>query len=400
MKLTARPRLRSLALLVILGVLVALTGAVPAAHAGTLEAATPATVSLASSYSMNFDNLTFSETSDGSLTNMSVDASGNVTGDMTVNPPLGGTGPLSGVLTGSTLTFSVEGGDYTGTVNAATLAISGTYTYPGQDGVWTATPTAAQKTTMVALGDSYSSGEGTGEYYTDSGSCHRSPVAWPNIVSLNSAKVEMPHSDFLACSGATSDALVNTPFKGQQPQLQVVETLEPAPKVITLSIGGNDVHFSNILADCYHTNCIRDGVIAQAAADIQKEKSVLERDYVLVGLADPAAKILVVGYPRIFESDTYCGVKWLGLGFKPAELAALNNLGAELNTVIAEAAAHDDVTYIDVTNALQGHEMCSSDPWVVQVNLKGAWNQEEGHPTTPGQKAIAAVVRNYINSHF
>jgi hypothetical protein len=260
----------------------------------------------------------------------------------------------------------------------------------------------ALKIHMAALGDSYSSGEGTGIYYTDSGACHRSPDAWPKLYSVTSKIVTMPHANFLACSGADSDDLINTPFKGQQPQLQVLAHIEPAPKLVTLTMGGNDpdVGFTDLLIDCYHKNCIRDGVIARAAATIQDEKSVLEKDYVLINIADPSAKILVVGYPRIFDSSNFCGVKWLGAGFKPAELAALNELGAELNQVIAEAAAHDGVTYINVTNALHGHEMCSSHPWVVQVNLGGLVYEEDGHPTIRGQEATAAIVRSYINSHF
>jgi hypothetical protein len=267
---------------------------------------------------------------------------------------------------------------------------------------FTLTGTATQKIHMAAIGDSYSAGEGTGIYYTDSGTCHRSPDAWPKLYSVTSSIVTMPHANFLACSGADSDDLINTPFKGQQPQLHVLSEITPAPKIITLTIGGNDpdVGFSNLLADCYHKNCIRNGVIAAAAASIQKEKAVLETDYVLVDIADPSAKLLVVGYPLIFDSNSFCGIRWLGAGFKPAELAALNNLALEFDNVISEAAAHDGVTYIPVTNALAGHEMCSSDPWVVQVDARGLWQQQQGHPTIPGQEAIAAIVRSYINSHF
>ena len=179
--------------------------------------------------------------------------------------------------------------------------------------------------------------------------------------------------------------------------------IDPAPKIITLTMGSNDpdVGFSDLLAACYQTNCIRNGVIAKAAANIQKEKGVLELDYQLTKFADRSATLLVVGYPRIFDdTNGFCGVKWLGAGFKPAELTALNNLGTELNQVIAAAAADEGVTYIPVTNALAGHELCSTYPWVVQVNALGKWNQQEGHPTMPGQEAIAAIVRSYLNSHF
>jgi lysophospholipase L1-like esterase len=268
---------------------------------------------------------------------------------------------------------------------------------------FTLTGPTTTKMVMAALGDSYSAGEGTGIYYTDSGGCHRSPDAWPKLYSVTSSIITMPHANFLACSGADSDDLINTPFKGQQAQLHVLVNIDPAPKIITLTIGGNDpdVGFSTLLADCYHTNCIRNGVIAKAATGIQKEKGVLELDYRLVKLADRSATLLVVGYPRLFDdTNGFCGVRWLGAGFKPAELTALNNLSAELNQVIAAAAADEGVTYIPVTNALAGHELCSTDPWVVQVNPAGKWNQQEGHPTIPGQQAIAAIVRSYINSHF
>jgi hypothetical protein len=105
--------------------------------------------SLASSYSVTYDNLTYGITSTGSLKNMSENAAGVVRGVLTVNPPLYGTSNLSGKLTGGTLTFTTEaGGSFTGTVREPSGDISGTYDFPsgpyaGQNGTWTAKPEAA-----------------------------------------------------------------------------------------------------------------------------------------------------------------------------------------------------------------------------------------------------------------
>ena len=165
-----------------------------------------------------------------------------------------------------------------------------------------------------------------------------------------------------------------------------------------MTMGGNDVGFSDILRDCYHKNCIRDGRLKKAAKDIRAEEPTLVADYDRLLKADPSATILIAGYPQIFESDHYCGVRWLGLGFKPAELAALNELGTELNSVIADAAAKAGLPYVNVTDALKGHELCSKDPWVVQVDPGALWDQQEGHPTIPGQKAIEATVRTYMKN--
>jgi hypothetical protein len=102
--------------------------------------------SLVSSYSTSYDNLTYGITSTGSLTEMSVKATGAVTGILTVNPPLYGTSSLSGTLTGDTIKFTTgAGGHFTGTVNEPSGDMSGTYVFPsdGQHGTWKAAPEPA-----------------------------------------------------------------------------------------------------------------------------------------------------------------------------------------------------------------------------------------------------------------
>ena len=141
MILIARLPLRLLTFLVApLCALALLAGAAPTASATASDAAAPTAEKISASYLMNFDNITYSTTSTGSLTDMSVSKSGDVSGQMTVNPPLYGTGALTGTLKGDTIKFSALDGDYKGTVDLSTLQISGTYTYPGQNGEWTATP--------------------------------------------------------------------------------------------------------------------------------------------------------------------------------------------------------------------------------------------------------------------
>jgi lysophospholipase L1-like esterase len=255
--------------------------------------------------------------------------------------------------------------------------------------------------TLAALGDSYSSGEGGGNYGGTAGACDQSASAWPRLVTTLDPGVTL--SAFLACSGAVSADLLNTVYFGQPPQVNALAQVSPPPSLITLTMGGNDVGFSNVLADCYQENCIRDGTLKKEAVTIQDEEPTLRDDYIAVSGADRSATLLVVGYPRIFEQDHYCGVKRLGYGFKPAELAELNALGGELDGVIAQAvaaaaAAGAHVDYVNVTNALQGHEMCTADPWVVQVEADGLWNRADGHPNALGQTAIARIVANYIKN--
>jgi len=137
----------------------------------------------------------------------------------------------------------------------------------------------------VALGDSFSSGEGavgdsashasglfdpktdTNGKPTDPGynSCHRSGNAYPYAVAAAQG-VTVADFTFRACSGAImADLVANLPHYPSQwnegPQLDAIGPA-PQPKtgylppaslsttLVTLSVGGNDAGFSDILANC------------------------------------------------------------------------------------------------------------------------------------------------------
>jgi hypothetical protein len=101
---------------------------------------------LTETYRMAFHNVTYDNESDGELTGITLDQDGNVSGNMTVNPPLYGTGPLEGSLDGRRITFvAAYSAEYTGEIDGDG-AIVGTYTYPMamQEGRWRAEPVDRQ----------------------------------------------------------------------------------------------------------------------------------------------------------------------------------------------------------------------------------------------------------------
>src|SRR4051812_33682246 len=59
--------------------------------------------------------------------------------------------------------------------------------------------TTDQPLTIVALGDSYSSGEGNAPFDTDAATCHRGASAWPRLLGQQVAGSTVK---LLACSGA------------------------------------------------------------------------------------------------------------------------------------------------------------------------------------------------------
>ena len=98
---------------------------------------------------------------------------------------------------------------------------------------------ATGRPTYVALGDSYSSGAGLAPFDAGSGSCARSPRAYPSIVDRSLARDAFT---FVACSGATT--------------AQIIAQVGPAraalrhAALVTLTAGGNDLSFSNLLVSC------------------------------------------------------------------------------------------------------------------------------------------------------
>ncbi|KJE20543.1 lysophospholipase L1-like esterase [Frankia torreyi] len=265
---------------------------------------------------------------------------------------------------------------------------------PGHVAVW-ATDTHAP-TTYVALGDSYSSGEGNPPFddgtATTKDDCHRSPQAWPRLLGVDGSG-SIAGNGHLACSGAEIDDVL---FRGQHPggldstsqvsRLEKINRDKPVG-VVTVTIGGNDLGFSSTLETCFVWQCVQqpekeERKIDDVAARVQQE--VIPA----IHKAAPQARVVVVGYPRLFPrliaDTTRCG--WL----TPTELTHLNQVQDYLDGRLRVAATTGEATYVSVADALNGHELCSRDPWIYDLGRNGG--NLRGHPLADGQRAIAAVV--------
>jgi lysophospholipase L1-like esterase len=101
----------------------------------------------------------------------------------------------------------------------------------------------------VALGDSYSAGEGNPPFFsaTEMGAdtCHRSPLAYPELINADKT-LNIASYDFRACSGATRHDLVF----GMDTEDSQLDHLSSSTQLVTISVGGNDVGFPDVLPQC------------------------------------------------------------------------------------------------------------------------------------------------------
>ncbi len=219
----------------------------------------------------------------------------------------------------------------------------------------------------VALGDSYSSGVGAGDYDSGSGSCKRSPHAYPQLW----ANAHSPSSfDFVACSGArTGDVLANQ-----------LSPLSSSTGTVTISIGGNDAGFSDVMINCVlpgEDNCI--SRINTARTFVSNElPAKLDQVYNQITSRAPNAHVVVVGYPHFYKIDGSCVA-----GLTDAERSAVNGASDLLNEVISARASAHGFTFADVVGNFTGHEICSGDAWLHSVSLPDVTNSY--HPTAAGQ---------------
>ena len=147
-----------------------------------------------------------------------------------------------------------------------------------------ATPAQAAAPPYVALGDSYSSGVGTRSYIDDGTSCQRSNYAYPKLVATQKGYA----LNFKACSGATIPTVTNT-------QLSALTT---ATRYVTISVGGNDAGFADVITECakpfWAGDC--DGAVDGAQAYINNTlPGRLSTLYSSIRTRSPYAKVVVVG---------------------------------------------------------------------------------------------------------
>ena len=150
---------------------------------------------------------------------------------------------------------------------------------------------------------------------------------------------------------------------------------------MTVSVGGNDAGFADVLTECatpwWAGDC--DGAIDQAQAYINNQlPGALSGLYGSIRAGAPNAQVVVVGYPRIFMGEDCNAATW----FSPEEEARLNQMADLINTRTSAQASAAGFSFANPTNAFIGHAVCDNPEWI-----NGLSNpiSESYHPNRDGQ---------------
>lgn len=221
----------------------------------------------------------------------------------------------------------------------------------------------------VALGDSYSSGVGTRAYINDGTTCQRSVYAYPSLIAAAKGYA----LNFRACGGAKVADVT-----GSQ-----LSALSASTTYVTISVGGNDAGFSGVLNTCakpaWSSNCPAAVQTAQNYINNTLPAS-LSSLYASIRSKAPNAKVVAVGYPRLFNGEDCNAFTW----FSPDDEARLNATADLINSKTSAAAAAKGFQFVNPISAFVGHAVCDNVEW---LNGLSSPTSESYHPNRTGQSS-------------
>ncbi len=224
----------------------------------------------------------------------------------------------------------------------------------------------------AALGDSYASGVGTGSYLERT--CYTSSKSYPKLLD---ADANLRLAAFPACSGASTANVIS----GQVPAIPATTTR------VTLTVGGNDVGFANVMQNCFvfvSSSCESYIVAGETLVANGTVATNIANTVLAIRAKAPGAKIVVAGYPKLFNEPN-AKYKWA---------ARVNGDTVALNDAIEAAAVANGAVFVDVETAFAGHGIGSGSAWINDFNF--LLPKEGFHPNATGYSAYATEVRKVI----
>ena len=297
----------------------------------------------------------------------------------------------------------------------------------------------------LAMGDSYSSGEGDveddGKYYMKGtgakGDCHLSSRSYPYVLS-GSWGIEKTGFQSIACSGArivydyisrpeyylgqsnlikeriyplgkqaAYDKAIKEFLPGYIPQLEFVKKYKP--RVLTVTGGGNDVGFADILHYCASLDICRYAISNSAKEElinsIRSQYGAVSLLIRKIKMTSPETKLYLIGYPQFIDQPVRtCALN--GAALAGVERAMIREMVTEMNNVLWRAATDNGIPFIDIEDSLEGGQLCAGSKYMTGIHqlfpfkVFGDYFQESFHPNSVGHTQMAKTIQQKVNNPF
>lgn len=285
--------------------------------------------------------------------------------------------------------------------------------------------------TLVTLGDSTLSGEGTGVYEPgtngqDGNWCHRSPKSAVHTTSVPGIQKTIN----LACSGAPSEHLRRDTSYRQYTEPSQTKRLAELTRnhriaAVVIAVGANDEpHFSQHVTRCAKawfggTPCreaIAPGWRADVDAMVPKVvRAVRDVHAVLakVGYQRADYELVMLSYAAPVGPDIPDRLRTLaGCPFLVEDLHWIKEVGVTvLSDGLRRAAEQANARFLDMSRSGEGHEACSGDAraeWFSRLTVR--WNDlgdaqrashaatESFHPNVAGHAQVGRCITEFLRT--
>ncbi|MBW0106225.1 SGNH/GDSL hydrolase family protein [Pseudonocardia sp. KRD291] len=254
----------------------------------------------------------------------------------------------------------------------------------------------------VALGDSYAAGPLVPVQTGQPAGCLRSNQNYPSVLAKSAAQ-----KDFVdvTCSGAKTDDFSAPQPVNPGPNPPQYDALTGSEGLVTLTIGGNDIGFGDIIQKCVSVSSTN--LLGAACKDFYSRGGSDELTGRIDGTASkisdaldeikersPQARVAVVGYPSILP-DTGPGCYPI-VPFSAGDTAYLRDVEKKLNAMLAEQAKDAKVDFVDTYTPTIGHDACQvpGRKWV--EGLVPTSPAAPVHPNASGERAMAAALGEVV----
>ncbi|MEU1056864.1 SGNH/GDSL hydrolase family protein [Streptomyces sp. NPDC005876] len=258
----------------------------------------------------------------------------------------------------------------------------------------TAVAPAGAATTVghyAALGDSFSSGLGI-PAQTDT-TCGRSDHNYPTLLA---AGIGATSSTDVTCAGATTQHVT-----GAQGDIAAqLDAVRADTAVVTLGIGGNDLDLAGTI-----TRCVLLAYLSPSGAPCKTSYSLggtdeigsrinatapkVAADLKAIRAKAPQARIFLVGYPALVPDDGSACRSTVPLA--TGDFPWLRDKTRQLNSVLAQQAAANGATFVDVYTPSIGHDACkpAGVRWIEPTDTAAAAGF---HPNAAAHQNTAAEI--------
>jgi lysophospholipase L1-like esterase len=243
----------------------------------------------------------------------------------------------------------------------------------------------------VALGSSMAAGPGIRP--SADGAPFRAGRSARNYPHLVAEKLGLDLVD-VTYSGATTANVLTDPRHGAPPQ---VEALDGSEDLVTVTIGGNDAGYVQLLFAAGLPRIVRS--LPLLGGVVREQLDPTARDRALVDVADslkevgrtlrqrsPRAKVLFVDYLTLLPPA----------GAAPplsdVDVALGRRVADTLERLTGEAAADTGCEWVRVAQASREHHAWSAEAWTTKFGLPLPGRPAPLHPNAAGMRAVADLI--------